>query len=183
MDQNLENDKVHDVFKLDHMHTGDSGLNLHAAISKQEELMQSMAKSESNWMDDLERERQNFKLRMDVVIKNHNISMLRHNAHIEAFQIQGDLTEAKHKYIRQVTDSMKVMWTKRKPLLEKYTSSGKRYTGKQIDEMIEGDLAELLFVIKTMNDHIEALDKYAAMMTNITFSMKYFSNLDDFTKK
>lgn len=177
-----DNNNVHDIFKLDHMH-GDSGMNLHAAISRHEEDMLNKAKSESTWIDDLEKERQGFKARMDVVIKNHNISMLRQNAHMEAFQIQGDITEVKHKYIRQVTDTMKVMWSKRKPLLEKYTNSSKRYTGKQIDEMIEGDLAELLFIIKTLNDHIDALDKYASMMTNVTFSMKYFNNLDDYTKK
>lgn len=178
-----DNENVHDIFKLDHMHNGDSGLNLHAAISKEAERLQERATSESTWRDDLERERQDFKLRIDVIIKNHNVSMLREGAHIAAFQVQADLTESKHKYIRQVNDSLKAMWAKRKPLLEKYTNSSKRYTGKQIDEMIEGDLCDLLFIIKTLNDHIEALDKFASMMTNITFSMKYFNHLDDFTKK
>lgn len=165
------NNKDYDVFKL------------HSAISQEEERLLNSAGKESNWIDDLDAEKNKYKIRLDGVVKMHNSPLQRMDAHMNAFSLQGDVNESKHFYIRQLNDQMKVVREKRKPLLDKYTSSSKRYTGKQVDEMIEGDLYDLLFMAKTLEDHIDYLDSISSMMVNITFSMKYFKEFDDFTRK
>lgn len=168
---------VHDIFKL---HS--NSMALHAAVSREADKVQQRAETETDWIEDLVRERAHFKSRLDMVVKSHTIPMQRMDAHIAAFSLQGDANEAKHKYIRQLNEYMKVLRVKRKPLMDKYTNAGKKYTGKQVDELIEGDLASMIFMTKTLEDHIAYLDSISSMMVNITFSMKYFKDMDDFTR-
>lgn len=168
--------EVHDIFKL---HSHISNHDVEVEVDK----MRKLAEEESTWVEDLEKERQLYKKRMDGVVAKHHYPSQVPEAQIGAFSLQGDLFESKHAYMRQWNENNKICRVKKKELLVKYNNSAKRYTGSQMDELVEGDLSELMFVLDTLQDHINFLEGMSKSMTNLIFNMKYFMGFDDATRR
>jgi hypothetical protein len=179
-----KDNNVHDIFKLDHMH-GDSGMNLHAAISKQEELMQNRMLADTDPEELYAIERSQFTQRIISVSKAHQNGNADEavRAHLELFNIQGEAREKMHEYVRVLNKLLTRLRKEKKQATDRYVNASKKFTNNQVDAMVEGDLADLIATIKVIEDQVNFFHDIEKQTINMSFSIKYISNLNNFMRE